>query len=155
MKQTRSLRGFGYGVVATVAMSTLMIFGVLSGLSPVPEPIPKAIVTSVLGITAPKPLVVGLAVGLHLTYGGVFGVLLAHFTRTVTVLKGVSLGIALWLLMQLGILPVLGWGIFGTTVTPKIAVATLVLHLVYGVVLGWTLDRNPTRLRTSGPKGVN
>lgn len=120
-----------------------------------PEPIPKAIVTSVLGITAPKPLVVDLPVGFHPTYGGVFGVLLARFTRTVTVLKGASLGVVLWLLMQLGILPVLGWGIFGTTVTPKIAVATLVLHLVYGVVLGRTLGIDPTRPGTSGPEGVN
>ncbi|QLG64078.1 hypothetical protein HUG12_15265 [Halorarum salinum] len=136
-------------------MSTVMTFGVLSGLSPIPEPIPKAIVTSVLGITAPKPLVVGLAVGLHLIYGGAFGALLARFTPAVTILKGIYLGVTLWLLVQLGVLPVLGWGVFGTTVTPRIAATTLALHLVYGVVLGWTLDRNSTRVRTPGSTGVN
>ena len=39
-------------------------------------------------------------------------------------------------------LPALGWGLFGTAVTPRVAVATLALHLVYGAVLGWTLDRD-------------
>ncbi len=32
-------------------------------------------------------------------------------------------------------------GFFGLAITPRIAVATLVLHLVYGFTLGWLLDR--------------
>jgi len=35
-----------------------------------------------------------------------------------------------------------GWGVFGTAITPKIAVATLVLHLIYGATLGWGLRRS-------------
>jgi hypothetical protein len=35
----------------------------------------------------------------------------------------------------------LGWGAFGTAETPAIAAGTLVLHLIYGVVVGWTIDR--------------
>lgn len=31
-------------------------------------------------------------------------------------------------------------GLFGTAITPAIAVATLVLHLIYGATLGWLLD---------------
>jgi hypothetical protein len=31
-------------------------------------------------------------------------------------------------------------GLFGTAITPKIAVATLVLHLIYGVTLGGGLQ---------------
>ena len=143
MDRSQITRGFGYGVVATIAMSIPMLFGFLSGMSPIPESVPKAIVASVLGIAGPKPLVVGLAVGLHLAYGGAFGALLAAMSHPVTVSKGVGLGVALWLLMQLVVLPVLGWGVFGTTITPRIAVVTLLLHLVYGVVLGWTLDRRP------------
>ena len=44
MNAKRLAVGFGWGVVATLAMSALMILGVLTGLSPMPAPIPEAIV---------------------------------------------------------------------------------------------------------------
>lgn len=53
--------------------------------------------------------------------------------------------------MQIMFLPFLGWGLFGTAITPKIAVATLVLHLVYGGVLGWPLDRDMPSTRGEPP----
>ncbi|WP_216635675.1 DUF6789 family protein [Haloferax sp. Q22] len=142
MTQHRLRAGFGYGVVATIAMSILMLLALISGNSPMPQPIPKAVVAHLFGSGLSKPLLMVLAVGLHLGYGGVFGALLARIARPVTIGKGLALGIGLWVLMQVTFLPFLGWGLFGTAITPKIAVATLVLHLVYGGVLGWALDRD-------------
>lgn len=124
-------------------MSVLMLLAVVSGLSPMPQPIPKAVVAQFFGSSIPKSLLMALAVGLHLGYGGLFGALLARIARPVTIGRGVTLGVALWGLMQVTFLPFLGWGLFGTAITPKIAVATLVLHLVYGGVLGWALDHDP------------
>jgi hypothetical protein len=43
--------------------------------------------------------------------------------------------------MELMVLPLLGWGVFGSAITPKIAIATLALHLVYGGTLGWGLNK--------------
>lgn len=149
MEYRRLFRGFGYGVTATIVMSMLVVLGGRSGLSPIPEPIPKAIVTAVLGVSEPKPIGIGLAVGLHLAYGGAFGAVLADRVRPVTAAKGALLGIVLWVVMGLIVLPVLGWGIFGTTITPKIAVATFFLHLVYGTVLGGVLDRTPNEKRAT------
>ena len=77
-----------------------------------------------------------LAVVAHLAYGGFWGGVLAAGARRVTLAGGVALGLALWLLMQLVVLPYLGWGVFGLAQTPKIAIATLVLHVVYGFTLG-------------------
>jgi hypothetical protein len=51
--------------------------------------------------------------------------------------KGLLLGVMLWAVMQVLWLPFLGWGMFGSAVTPKIAGATLVLHLIYGGTVGW------------------
>lgn len=107
-----------------------------------PQPIPKAVVGQLLGSGVPKSLLMPLAIGLHLGYGGLFGVVLARVVHPVTIWKGLGLGVVLWALMQVAFLPFLGWGVFGTVITPKIAVATFVLHLVYGGVLGWTLNRN-------------
>lgn len=140
----RLVLGFGYGVVATIAMSVLMLLAVVSGLSPMPQPVPKAVVAQLVGGGLPKPLLMALAVGLHLGYGGLFGAILARIVRPVTIGRGLALGGGLWLLMQVTFLPFLGWGLFGIAITPKIAVATLGLHLVYGGVLGWALDREPS-----------
>ena len=136
--------GFGWGVVATLAMSALMILGVVAGLSPMPAPIPAAIVNKgleFLGVGLPGLLIMLLAAGAHLSYGGVWGAILAALTRPVTLWKGLGLGVFLWLLMQIAVFPLLGWGVFGVGITPLIAVATLVLHLVYGATLGLLMDR--------------
>lgn len=118
-----------------------MMIAVVSGLSPMPQPIPKAVVAHLFGSGVPKPMLMILAIGLHLGYGGLFGAILAQSAEPVTIGTGLVFGVALWALMQVTFLPFLGWGFFGTAITPKIAVATLVLHLVYGGVLGWALDR--------------
>lgn len=133
--------GFLWGAGATVVMSIPMLIGTATGVAPMPEPIPRALVTLVFGTGLAAPLTMGLAVVSHLAYGGVWGALLAMWTSEVTLGKGLALGTGLWLLMQVAVLPALGWGAFGLAETPAIAGATLVLHLIYGGTLGWGLGR--------------
>ncbi|MEO3936867.1 hypothetical protein V3N99_08925 [Dermatophilaceae bacterium Soc4.6] len=145
--QSRSHRvvvGAGWGVVATLAMSVLMIAGVATGISPMPKPIPEALVAHTLG-SMPKPALIGLAVLAHLGYGATAGAVLALVLRRVTVATAIGYAVVLWALMGLVWLPYLGWGPFGTAVTAKIAAATLLLHLVYGTTLGLLLDRGRAR----------
>ncbi|WP_227377155.1 DUF6789 family protein [Haladaptatus halobius] len=142
MTQQRLTHGFGYGIGATILMSLFMLVATVTGASPMPEPIPKAVVATLFGSGLPKPVLLVLVVGLHLGYGGFFGAVLARVTQPVTIWKGLGLGVVLWAVMQLTFLPFLGWGVFGIAITPKIAVATLVLHVVYGGLLGWALDRD-------------
>jgi hypothetical protein len=149
--QHRLREGFGYGVVATIAMSMLMLIALVSGSSPMPQPVPKAVVVQIFGSAIPKPILMALAIGLHLGYGGLFGAVLAWIARPVTIQKGLVLGIGLWAVMQVTFLPILGWGMFGTAITPKIAVATLILHLVYGSVLGWAMDRDTSFAAGASP----
>ena len=137
----RVWRGLGWGVVATVAMSIPMTVGMATGVAPMPEPIPKALVTLLFGAGLPAPLLMVLSAGSYLGYGGLFGAMLARLFPDAGLWEGLSMGIFLWGLMQVAVLPLLGWGLFGMSVTPKIAVATLVLHLIYGGTLGWGLGR--------------
>lgn len=141
MDTRRFGRGFGWGVVATIAMSAVMIVGLLTGMSPMPKPIPAAIVGKLTGGGLPQAATMGLAALLHLGYGGFWGGTLAALTRRITVWHGIGLGLALWLIMQVVVLPFLGWGLFGVSQTPKIALATLLLHIVYGATYGWLMDR--------------
>ena len=145
MNIKRFWSGFGWGVLATVGMSIPMIIGSVAGVAPMPEPIPKAIVTTILGKELPVPLMMLLAAGSHLAYGGIWAALLTQVTDHVTIWKGLGLGIFLWLLMQVVVLPLIGWGLFGASITPKIAVATLVLHLIYGALVGWLVDRRKAK----------
>ncbi len=141
MTRQRLRRGFSYGIGATIAMSIPMLLATVTGTSPMPQPIPKAVAGQLLGSGVPKPLLMALAIELHLGYGGLFGAALVRVAHPVTIWKGLGLGVVLWTLMQVTFLPFLGWGVFGTAITPKVAVATFVLHLVYGGVLGWALNR--------------
>lgn len=145
MTKRRFAAAFGWGVLATVVMSIPMVIATATGVAPMPKPIPAAIVSGVFGGGLPKPMHLLLAVGSHLAYGGVWALVLAAMTSRVTIWKGLALGIFLWLLMQVIVLPALGWGLFGTAVTPKIAVATLVLHLIYGATLGALLGWDDRR----------
>jgi hypothetical protein len=147
MDTGRLWKGFGWGVVATIAMSVLMIIGVLTGIAPMPKPIPAAIVGKLSGGALPKAGTMALGAALHLGYGGFGGGVGALLFRPVTFWKGIGLGVALWLLMQVAVLPFLGWGLFGAAVTPMIAGATLVLHLVYGATYGTLMARREKAAR--------
>ncbi len=139
-KGKRLAMGFGWGVVAAIAMAILTILGHTTGISPIPKPIPLALVAKVVGlVTGGKlamPLLIALAAASHLAYGGVWGAVLWALTRPVTMGKALGLGLFLWLLMQVIVLPFLGWGVFGSAVSLGIAGATLILHLVYAITLG-------------------
>lgn len=137
----RLLVGAGWGAVATLVMSAVMIAGVASGVSPMPKPIPVALVGHTIG---PLPMPAAMALGLiaHLSYGAIAGAVLAGLFNRVTVWTGLGYGVLLWVLMGLIWLPYLGWGLFGTANEPRIAVATLLLHLVYGATLGLLLQRS-------------
>ncbi|HEX3647385.1 MAG TPA: DUF6789 family protein [Pseudonocardiaceae bacterium] len=140
----RLLAGAGHGALATVAMSAVMVAGLAAGVSPMPKPVPVALVAHTLGMS-PGPALLVLAAAAHLAYGTVAGAVFAGLVRRVAVWQAVVFAVVLWVLMGLVWLPYLGWGVFGTGLTPKIAVATLVLHLVYGLTLGLLLARRTRR----------
>jgi hypothetical protein len=132
--------GAAYGALATVAMSVPMLAGAVSGISPMPKPIPAALVAHTLG-PLPMPLLLVLAVIAHLAYGSGAGAVLAAITRRPRLWLATGHAVLLWVLMGLVWLPYLGWGLFGTAITPKIAAATLLLHLIYGATVGLLLRR--------------
>jgi len=52
--------------------------------------------------------------------------------------KGITLGVALWLMAGLVVMPMMGGGLFGTANGGMMtAAAMLIGHIVYGALLGW------------------
>ena len=134
-------RGIKWGLLATLSMTVIMLIGMITKISPMPAPIPVALVKMAFG-ELPKPALMGIGMLAHFIYGGVAGFIFSSLVKSsVNLWKGLGWGIILWLGMQLIFLPLLGWGIFGSAISPKSAVATLMLHLIYGSTLGWGLGR--------------
>jgi hypothetical protein len=144
-KARRASSFFAWGVLATLAMSVPMLVGSASGISPMPKPIPPAIAAHVFGEATPRPLLIGLAFGSHLLYGGAWAALLGILGSRATVWHALALGALLWVVMGLVVLPWLGWGLFGLGLRSQIALATLLLHVVYGVTLGWLATQQAAR----------
>lgn len=92
MDNSHVARGLRWGIVATIVMSIPMVAGVLTGLAPMPRPIPVAIVGKLLDSGLSMSALASLATASHLAYGGVWGAILAAATRPVTIAKGLGLG---------------------------------------------------------------
>ena len=133
-------KGFIWGLVATLAMTVVMLLGTITGQSPMPAPVPVALAKWALG-ALPKPALMLIGLIAHFIYGGIAGTVFSSILKRINIWTGLGWGVLLWFGMQLIFLPILGWGIFGTAINSQIAIATLVLHLIYGGTLGWGLGR--------------
>lgn len=132
------------GLVGSLVMFILMQIALSTGMAPFNVP-PSAAFLISLGLPA-KPL----ALFVHFLYGAFWSILLvALYKQAVSVGKGVLFSLVPWLIMMLILSPLIGWGIFGSAEAevakdhqlylapgPKYVVATLVLHIVFGLVIG-------------------
>jgi Family of unknown function (DUF6789) len=138
----RIRRGLLAGLLATLAMTVVMLAGSATGFSPIPRPIPIALLAWAVRGALPRPALLAGGMLAHFAYGGLAGALFAWtLRRYANVWSGLAFGVLLWLGMGLLWLPLLHWGRFGALVHPGIGAATLLLHLVYGGVLGWLCAR--------------
>jgi hypothetical protein len=131
------LKAIGIGVATAVLLSAVMIPLFRVGLSPLPKPLGLAFAETVLGRSLPLP--VGLL--FHLAYVTAWSVVyVALFRPALTFGNALLLGLFLWLLVLFVFFPIVGWGVLGFAVTPKLIVAALVPHLLFALFL-WGLSR--------------
>ena len=145
---SQARRGFTAGVYATVIMSVALLLGKALGGSLLPEVVPMAVMEGVLGSGVGMGILLLATVVGHLVYGGFWGGALAALMPPISETRGVMLGVFLWLIEQLIVVPALGWGIFGTAMAPTIAASPFVFagtsflfHLVYGETYGMLLAK--------------
>lgn len=135
------------GALGSLVMFVLMMFAIHgAGIAPFNLP-PSAAFLEQLGLNVgPLPLLV------HFGYGATWSlVLVALYGADTNVRRGLFLATALWLFMMIVYSPIIGWGAFGFGGTGhelaaghplylgspmKYIVATLVLHLIYGWIIG-------------------
>lgn len=132
------IRSMIAGFVATVVLSALMVMKGMMGL------MPELDVIAMLGNMAHDMMGfggAGLAWLIHFMIGTVvWGILFALLYDILpgsgAVVKGVSFGVLAWLMMMFIPMPMAGAGLFGMTLGMMAPVMTLVLHIIFGAVLG-------------------
>ena len=134
-------KGMLAGLVATIVLSALMVSKSMMGLMP-----QLAIARMIAGMmgSPDTPLIgwiVHFAIGI-VVYGIAIAVLDSKLPGTSHVGHGVMLGVIGWLIMMVVLMPMAGAGLFGMNMGIMAPVMTLVLHLIFGAVLGWMYGRS-------------
>ena len=131
---TNIVNGLIAGFVATVVLSALMILKSMMGV------MPGLNVIKMLSMMMAGPLIMGwvahFVIG-TVAWGGVFAVLYGFIPGGSGVLKGIVFAIAAWLAMMIVIMPMAGAGFFGMKFGMMAAVMTLILHVIFGAVMGF------------------
>lgn len=135
--------GFAAGFIATIVLSAFMIAKALAGMLPAFNAITDNahLVAMVTPLPAAPPLgwILHFLIGTVL-WGAIYAWMRPNLPESGT-LAGVSFGVLAWLAMMIVFMPIVGHGFFALSIGLPATVATLVLHLIYGAVLGYTYDR--------------
>jgi len=125
------------GFVATIVLSILMVMKAKMGVMPDLNAI------KMLAGMMHAPMIMGWVA--HFMIGTVvWGLLFATFVDKLpggVMASAILFSIAAWLMMMLGPMPMAGAGLFGMHIGMMAPVATLILHLIWGTVLGFSYQR--------------
>lgn len=126
------------GFAATVVLSLLMIMKTAMGIMPQLD-----VISMLSGMSQNMMGVGGAGIGwlAHFLIGTVlwgvlFALLYGRLPGSEPVRKGISFGILAWLLMMILPMPMAGAGFFGLGLGMMAPVMTLILHVIWGAVLG-------------------
>ncbi len=121
------------GFAATVVLSAMMAAKAMMGI------MPELDVIAMLGAMMGAPAVMGwighFMIG-TLAWGIGFAVLYGLIPGGSAMAKGVVFGVAAWLGMMVMVMPMAGAGLFGMAMGIMAPLMTLVLHVIFGAVLG-------------------
>ena len=137
-------RGIIAGFIATVVLTVLMLMKEMMGLMPELNVISmlSTMVNAKMGM--PGTPMVGYL--LHFVIGAiVFGILFHALNGSLPggnqIMKGIVFGVVAWLLMMLLVMPMAGAGMFGMSMGMMAPVMTLMLHVIFGAVLGFSYSK--------------
>jgi hypothetical protein len=138
------IKGIIAGFVGTIVLTLFMMLKKTMGVMPELDPVHMMSVMVAQQMGIEPNIVIGWI--LHFGIGSVawgvgFVILNNVLPGSGQVGKGVAMGIAAWLLMMVGPMPMSGAGLFGLSMGVMAPVLTLVLHLVFGVAMGFTFKK--------------
>lgn len=138
-------KGIIAGLVATLALSALMIARMAAGLLPQFDPIELLANMLVMGGDRALGWVVHFVLG-AVVWGALYALTEPYLPVQGRARRGTLFGVLAWLMVMLAVMPLAGAGVFALRMGVVAPFVTLVLHLAYGVVLGSVYGRlAPTR----------
>lgn len=129
-------RAIGIGVAVSVITALVMMALTRAGVSPFPQPPSLAFAEVLLGRSLPLP--VGLL--FHTVYVTFWSVIFVRYFPRKSLLTALGLAFVLWLVILIVFFPIMGWGLAGLDISPKLVFASALPHLLFGLLL-WGLDR--------------
>jgi uncharacterized membrane protein YagU involved in acid resistance len=130
------------GFAATVVLSLLMIMKGATGLMPQLDVITmlSGMAQSMVGMGgAGSGWLIHFLIGTVL-WGFLFALLYDRLPGSQAIAKGMSFGVLAWVLMMILAMPMAGAGLFGVKLGMMAPVMTLILHLIWGAVLGFVFS---------------
>ena len=134
MTSANLLKGMVAGFAATVVLSGLMVMKSMMGLMPDLDVV--AMLTKMMGASSPAAGWVAHFVIGTVVWGGLFAWLDPNLPGGSHWLKGIVFGVSAWLMMMIAVMPMAGAGLFGMSFGMMAPIMTLVLHIIFGAVLG-------------------
>ena len=133
MNSKNILKGMVAGFVATIVLSALMVMKSMMGLMPRLDVI--TMLSKMMGSSIAVGWIAHFMIG-TVVWGGLFAWLDPQLPGRAHWMKGVTFGVGAWLLMMIAVMPMAGAGLFGANLGMIAPVITLVLHIIFGAVLG-------------------
>lgn len=132
------------GFTATVVLSALMVIKGRMGLMPDVDVI--AMLARQMGSSTVMGWLAHFMIGV-IGYGIAYALVFSRLSLGGHALRGLVLGIAGWLVMMVMLMPMMGAGLFGMQMPSgmMVPVATLMLHVIFGAVLGLVFGKLVTR----------
>jgi hypothetical protein len=130
---TNLKNGILAGFIATVVLSVMMVAKAMMGVMPQLDVI--VMLSAMMGMPAIFGWLAHFMIG-SIAWGGGFAVLYGAIPGGNAIVKGVVFGIVAWLGMMIVVMPMAGAGLFGMAFGIMAPMMTLVLHIIFGAVLG-------------------
>ncbi|TDY03921.1 DUF6789 family protein [Thiohalophilus thiocyanatoxydans] len=134
------INGLLAGLVATVVLSVLMVIKDMMGLMPDLNVI--GMLAAQMGSGPTMGWLAHIMIGV-VGYGLAYSLLFRRLPLGGHGVRGILLGVVGWLVMMLALMPMMGGGLFGSGMPSgmMVPIATLILHVIFGAVLGGVYGR--------------
>lgn len=127
------VKGMVAGFAATVVLSLLMMGKTMMGVMPDLDVV--AMLAKMMNSSLAMGWVAHFMIG-TVVWGGAFALFNGLIPGNGLVSKGIVFGIIDWILMMIAVMPMAGAGLFGMNLGIMAPMMTLILHIIFGAVLG-------------------
>ncbi len=134
MTHTNIVNGFIAGFLGTLVLAVLMIAKSVVGFMPNLIAVDLVQVLSHLNPTIASWI--GHFIIGTVFWGGLFAWIYPHLPSKTPWLKGTIFSVGAWLMMMVAVMPLAGVGFFALNQGIVAPITTLVMHMIFGVVLG-------------------